>query len=106
MNFVSLSRYKDQQKSIVIFFSSESKGVSYITSQRGTTQLKINGHTFTRSQVRSRIIIWVCTQRRAHGCKARATTCRFSQGRLVSMREDHSHGIITWRNVRRTRMVK
>ncbi|KAL9693042.1 hypothetical protein quinque_012327 [Culex quinquefasciatus] len=74
------------------------QGVSYITSQRGTTQLKINGHTFTRSQVRSRIIIWVFTQRRAHGCAARATTYqRGSQGQKLTFRGCHNHPVIAER---------
>ncbi|EAT37397.1 AAEL010576-PB [Aedes aegypti] len=77
--------------------------VSYIMGRRGTVQLLINGHVFTRSQVREKIIIWVCSQRRAHGCKARATTKRKPGSAVISLRDDHTHDIIVGRNSRRRR---
>ncbi|XP_055595771.1 modifier of mdg4-like isoform X39 [Uranotaenia lowii] len=76
-----------------------------VISQRGRVQLKINGHVFTRSQVRDRIIIWVCSQRRAHSCSARVTTSRQDNGAIVSIREDHTHDVIK-RNPRRIRASK
>ncbi|XP_065073217.1 modifier of mdg4-like isoform X22 [Ochlerotatus camptorhynchus] len=81
--------------------------VAYVMSRRGTLQLQINGHIFTRSQVRQRIIIWVCSQRRAHSCKARATTSRKpGGGPVISLRDDHSHGVIIGRNSRRGKEVQ
>ncbi|XP_058451077.1 modifier of mdg4-like isoform X12 [Malaya genurostris] len=75
--------------------------VAFIMSPRGRLQLQINGHIFTRSQIRSKIIIWVCSQRRAHGCKARATTSKKPGENIISLRDDHSHSVITGRNPRR-----
>ncbi|XP_039436689.1 uncharacterized protein LOC120418381 [Culex pipiens pallens] len=66
----------------------------YVISRKGTPQLMIDGHCYSRQRVRDRTIRWRCVQFKPLNCMARATTERQNGGKLISISGQHNHDLI------------
>nr|XP_029723721.1 modifier of mdg4-like isoform X31 [Aedes albopictus] len=69
----------------------------FVLSGRGNLQLSIDGYVFTQELVKNNDIDWACSQSKALRCKVRATTSRGKDRKVLSIRGEHNHGIITER---------
>ncbi|XP_065073214.1 modifier of mdg4-like isoform X19 [Ochlerotatus camptorhynchus] len=67
---------------------------NYVSSRKGTPQLMIDGHCYSRQRVRDRTIRWRCVQSKALNCMARATTNRQNGGQVISISGQHNHRLI------------
>ncbi|XP_001654651.2 modifier of mdg4 isoform X33 [Aedes aegypti] len=67
---------------------------NYVSSRKGTPQLMIDDHCYSRQRVRQRTIRWRCVQFKALHCMARATTDRQNSGQLISVDGVHNHEVI------------
>ncbi|XP_058451124.1 modifier of mdg4-like isoform X17 [Malaya genurostris] len=68
--------------------------IHYVASRKGTPQLMIEGHCYSRQRVRDRTIRWRCVQSKALNCMARATTNRINGGKIMSISGRHNHQLI------------
>ncbi|XP_055616851.1 modifier of mdg4-like isoform X19 [Toxorhynchites rutilus septentrionalis] len=66
----------------------------YVASNKGTPQLMIDGHCYSRQRVRDRTIRWRCVQSKALNCMARATTNRQNGDKIISITGVHNHRLI------------
>ncbi|XP_055616854.1 modifier of mdg4-like isoform X21 [Toxorhynchites rutilus septentrionalis] len=68
--------------------------ISYFLTARGTTQLMVKGHPFTKQNVRAHMIFWACCQAKPLSCTARITTYRGTNRGKIVFRGEHNHEII------------
>ncbi|XP_021693994.1 modifier of mdg4 isoform X35 [Aedes aegypti] len=69
----------------------------FVLSGRGSIQLSIDGYVFTQELVKNNDIDWACSQSKALRCKVRATTSRDKDRKVLSIRGEHNHAVITER---------
>lgn len=71
-----------------------------VNRKKGTSQLMIDSHCFSRQRVRQRTIRWRCVHFKALRCMARATTDRKNNGQIIALDSEHNHEVIRKRRKR------
>ncbi|XP_055594937.1 modifier of mdg4-like isoform X37 [Uranotaenia lowii] len=73
--------------------------ISFMLNYRGTQNMVIRNHCFTRNKVSKRYLFWQCTQKKL-GCRVRATMPRPPNKGPVICRGSHNHEVIVERRKR------
>ncbi|XP_053697289.1 modifier of mdg4-like isoform X15 [Sabethes cyaneus] len=77
----------------------DTKDVSFVLTKRGSLQLSVNGFLYTKDKTRGNSNFWACNQSKVLNCSARAITVTLRKGQpaKLTLRGNHSHGLITER---------
>ncbi|XP_065073220.1 modifier of mdg4-like isoform X25 [Ochlerotatus camptorhynchus] len=71
--------------------------ISFVLNYRGTQNMVIRNHVFVRNKISARYLFWNCAQKKALGCRVRATMPRLPNKGPVISRGEHNHEVISER---------